>query len=111
MPADVLPTHKVRIAALTQLKTEIGKLELEIARRAKEQEVASDDSARCLPADRDDHSAPGPGLYHDNLPLAVKSGRRHEQDERTIPAAPANHRYQQRYYHGNSLTSAYCAPC
>lgn len=40
LPADAIPTLKVLVAALTQLETEIGKLDTEIARRAKENELA-----------------------------------------------------------------------
>lgn len=40
LPADSIPTLKVLIAALTHLETEIGKLNAEIARRAKENDVA-----------------------------------------------------------------------
>jgi len=40
LPADAIPTLKVLIAALTQLEAEIVKLDAEIARRAKENDVA-----------------------------------------------------------------------
>ena len=40
LPADAVPTLKVLIAALARLEAEIGKLDTEIARRAKENEVA-----------------------------------------------------------------------
>jgi transposase len=40
LPADAIPTLKVLIAALANLETEIGKLDAEIARRAKENELA-----------------------------------------------------------------------
>ena len=40
LPADAIPTLKVLVAALSHLKTEIGKLDAEIARRAKENDVA-----------------------------------------------------------------------
>ncbi len=40
LPADAIPTLKVLVAALTQLEAEIGKLDTEIARRAKENELA-----------------------------------------------------------------------
>lgn len=40
LPADAVPTLKVLIAALAHMKTEIGKLDAEIARRAKGNEVA-----------------------------------------------------------------------
>ena len=38
--ADAIPTLKVLVATLVQLETEIGKLDAEITRRAKENEVA-----------------------------------------------------------------------
>jgi len=40
LPADAIPTLKVLVAALTQLEEEITKLDAEISRRAKENEVA-----------------------------------------------------------------------
>ncbi|AUQ44590.1 transposase [Phaeobacter inhibens] len=40
LPADAIPTLKVLIAALTQLEAETVKLDAEIARRAKENDVA-----------------------------------------------------------------------
>ena len=40
LPADAIPTLKALIAALTHLKAEIAKLDAEIARRAKENDVA-----------------------------------------------------------------------
>ena len=40
LPADAIPTLKVLVAALTQLEAEIGKLDTESARRAKENELA-----------------------------------------------------------------------
>lgn len=40
LPADAIPTLKVLVAALAQLEAEIGKLDTEIARRAKENDVA-----------------------------------------------------------------------
>ena len=40
LPADAMATLKVLAAALTHLEAEIGKLDAEIARRAKENEVA-----------------------------------------------------------------------
>jgi transposase len=40
LPADAIATLKVLIPALGHLKTEIGKLDAEIARRARENEVA-----------------------------------------------------------------------
>ncbi len=40
LPADAMATLKVLVAALTHLETEIGKLNVEIARRAEENEVA-----------------------------------------------------------------------
>ncbi|MFX0547557.1 IS110 family transposase [Roseovarius sp. S1116L3] len=40
LPSDAIPTLKVLVAALTQLEAEIGKLDTEIARRAKENELA-----------------------------------------------------------------------
>lgn len=40
LPADAIPTLKVLVAALTQLKEEITKLDAEITRRARENEVA-----------------------------------------------------------------------
>lgn len=40
LPADAIPTLKALIAALMHLEAEIGKLDTEIARRAKENEVA-----------------------------------------------------------------------
>ena len=40
IPADATPTLKVLIAALAHLEAEIGKLDAEIARRAKENDVA-----------------------------------------------------------------------
>jgi len=40
LPADAVPTLKVLITALTQLEAEIVKLDAEIARRAKENDVA-----------------------------------------------------------------------
>ena len=40
LPADAIPTLKVLVAALTRLEAEIGKLDTEIARRAKENELA-----------------------------------------------------------------------
>ncbi len=40
LPADAIPTLKVLVAALAQLEAEIGKLDTEIARRAKENELA-----------------------------------------------------------------------
>jgi transposase len=40
LPADAIPTLKVLVAALTQLEEEITKLDAEIARRAKENDVA-----------------------------------------------------------------------
>ena len=40
LPSDAIPTLKVLVAALERLEAEIGKLDAEIARRAKENEVA-----------------------------------------------------------------------
>jgi transposase len=40
LPADAIPTLRVLIAALAQLEAEIGTLDTEIARRAKENELA-----------------------------------------------------------------------
>ena len=40
LPADAVPTLKVLISALAQLEAEIGKLDTEIARRAKENDLA-----------------------------------------------------------------------
>lgn len=40
LPADAVPTLKVLIAALAQLEAEIGKLDAEITRRAKENDLA-----------------------------------------------------------------------
>ena len=40
LPADAIATLKVLVAALTHLEREIGRLDAEIARRAKENEVA-----------------------------------------------------------------------
>jgi len=40
LPAGAIPTLKVLVAALAQLEVEIGKLDAEIARRAKENDVA-----------------------------------------------------------------------
>jgi len=40
LPSDAIPTLKVLVAALAQLEAEIGKLDTEIARRAKENELA-----------------------------------------------------------------------
>ena len=40
LPADAIPTLQVLIAALAHLEAEIGKLDAEIARRARETEVA-----------------------------------------------------------------------
>ncbi|MGB3408197.1 MAG: IS110 family transposase [Jannaschia sp.] len=40
LPADAIPTLKVLVAALAQFEAEIGKLDSEIARRARENEVA-----------------------------------------------------------------------
>jgi transposase len=40
LPADAIPTLKVLVAALAQLEAEISKLDTEIARRAKENDVA-----------------------------------------------------------------------
>jgi transposase len=40
LPADAMATLQVLVAALAHLETEIGKLDAEIARRAKENEVA-----------------------------------------------------------------------
>lgn len=40
LPADAIPTLKVLITTLTHLEAEIGKLNAEIARRAKENDVA-----------------------------------------------------------------------
>lgn len=40
LPADAIATLKVLVAALAHLETEIGKLDAEIARRAKENEMA-----------------------------------------------------------------------
>ena len=40
LPADAIPTLKVLVAALAQLEAETGKLDTEIARRAKENELA-----------------------------------------------------------------------
>jgi transposase len=40
LPADAIPTLKALIAALTHLEAEIAKLDAEIARRAKENDVA-----------------------------------------------------------------------
>ncbi|MBU3032470.1 IS110 family transposase, partial [Paracoccus marinaquae] len=40
LPADAIPTLKVLVRALTHLEAEIGKLDAEITRRAKENEVA-----------------------------------------------------------------------
>lgn len=40
LPADAIPTLKVLVAALAQLEAEIGKLDTEVARRAKENELA-----------------------------------------------------------------------
>lgn len=40
LPADAIPTLKVLVAALMHLEAEIAKLDAEIARRAKENDVA-----------------------------------------------------------------------
>ena len=40
LPADAIPILKVLVATLGQLETEIGKLDTEITRRAKENDVA-----------------------------------------------------------------------
>lgn len=40
LPADAIATLKVLVGALTHLETEIGELDAEIARRARENEVA-----------------------------------------------------------------------
>ena len=40
LPADAIATLKVLVAALAHLETEIGKLDVEIARRARENDVA-----------------------------------------------------------------------
>lgn len=40
LPSDAIPTLKVLVAVLAQLEAEIGKLDTEIARRAKENELA-----------------------------------------------------------------------
>jgi transposase len=40
LPADAIPSLKVLVAALAQLKAEIAKLDAEITRRAKENEIA-----------------------------------------------------------------------
>jgi sialic acid synthase SpsE len=40
IPADAIATLKVLVMALAQLEAEIGKLNAEIARRAKENDVA-----------------------------------------------------------------------
>ncbi|MDF1774372.1 MAG: IS110 family transposase [Pseudophaeobacter sp. bin_em_oilr2.035] len=40
LPADAIPTLKVLVSTLTQLEEEISKLDAEIARRAKENDVA-----------------------------------------------------------------------
>lgn len=40
LPADTIPTLKALVSALTQLEAEIGKLDADIARRAKENDVA-----------------------------------------------------------------------
>ena len=40
LPADAIGTLKVLVAALTHLETEIGKLDAEVTRRAKENELA-----------------------------------------------------------------------
>ena len=40
LPADAIPTLKVLVAALVQLEAEIDKLDVEISRRAKENEFA-----------------------------------------------------------------------
>ena len=40
LPADAIPTLKVLVSALTQLEEEISKLDAEITRRAKENDVA-----------------------------------------------------------------------
>lgn len=40
LPADAIPTLKILVATLAQLEAEIGKLDTEIARRAKENDVA-----------------------------------------------------------------------
>lgn len=40
LPADAIATPKVLVSTLTHLEAEIGKLDAEIARRAKENEVA-----------------------------------------------------------------------
>ena len=44
MPAEAIATLKVLFGALTHLKTEIGKLDVEIARKSKENEVPREHS-------------------------------------------------------------------
>ena len=55
LPSDAIATLKVLVSSLTQLEKEISKLDAEIARRAKENEVARRRPARAAGA------TPAPG--------------------------------------------------
>ena len=76
LPADAIGTLKVLVAALTHLEAEIGKLDAEIARRAKAERGGppADDSAGHRAADRHGHRGPGsrrprPSARHATLQL------------------------------------------
>lgn len=128
LPADAIPTLKVLIAALAHLEAEIGKLDAQIARRAKESDVAR--RLMTVPpfgharmpcratghwsADRHCHRGAGPaagdlpqgarlrGLARLGAAAAFYRGqttpRGHDEDGRTIPEAVAHHRGQQRHH-------------
>ena len=84
LPADAVPTLKALIAALTHLEAEIRKLDAEIARRAKENDVARRLMTvpwSCASAAFDRRQA---------------AARGNDEDGRTIPATPADHWRQQR---------------
>ncbi len=124
LPADAIPTLKTLIAALAHMEAEIKELDVEVARRAKERRGAtSDDGARYRPADRHGHRDPcaaardlsqGPGFCglgraHTTTTFHRRqtAARSHDEDGRTVPAAPADHRCQQRHH---QTACAYCGP-
>jgi len=128
LPVDAISTLKVLIAALVHLEAEIDKLDAEIARRAKENDVARrlmtvpplghvDMPCRATghrTVDRHGHRGlgaaardvpQGAGLCGLARPgaTATLNGRQaaprgNDEDGRTIPQAAADHRGQQRHH-------------
>jgi hypothetical protein len=115
-PPDVIANLKVLVAALSDLETEIGTLDAEIARRAKENDVArrlmtvpgigpliATAIAVLAPPPRDiPQGARLCSLARPDTPAAFHRGQaapwRHDQDGRAIPPAASDHRGEQRHH-------------